>query len=281
MPSFSVVMSVYRADDPRHFLEAVNSVLSQTTPPSELIIAVDGPVESDIERILGKIGDQSTVRILRLATNQGLGASRHTSILAAKHEFIAVMDADDISVPDRFERQLEHLVDLGVDVVGGFIEEFDETPGDAHRIRMVPLAHAEILSRGKWRQPMNHVTIMFNRSAYISVGGYHMLRGVEDYDLFHRMFIGGVRFANLPYIMVHVRSGAAVITRRRGLDYLRQELALIRRMRKSRFLNIGQWAANSCLRIVVRLLPSRVIGLIYLFLRERGTPEKSSSKGGV
>lgn len=267
MVSFSVVMSVYRADEPSYFIEAVDSVLNQTVPPSELIIAVDGPVGSNLEFALGEIKDQSIVRILRLETNQGRGASRHASILAAHHEFVAVMDADDISLPDRFERQLEQLATSGVDVVGGFIEEFDEMPGDSQRIRAVPLSHNDILRFGRWRQPMNHVTIMFRRSAYMRVGGYHTLRCVEDYDLFHRMFVAGITFVNIPEVLVCVRCGPSLFTRRRGLAYLCQELGLMRRMRSSGYLSSWQWMANSCLRIVIRLSPSGVVGLFYRLLR--------------
>lgn len=273
MATFSVVMSIYRADRSDYLLKAVDSVLHQTAPPSELIVAVDGPIGPDLENALGRIKDQPIVRIVRLATNQGPGASRHAAILDASHELVAVMDADDISLPDRFERQLERMEASDVDVIGGFIEEFDKTQGDLCRIREVPLEHVDIMRFGRWRSPMNHVTIMFRRKAYMNVGGYHTLRGVEDYDLYHRMFMAGARFANIPEVLVHVRGGMSILARRRGLSYLRQELALIRRMWRSGFLSLWQWIANSLLRIVVRFLPSRAIGLIYQLLRKQSIRE--------
>ena len=270
MQPFSVVMSVYRADDPTYFLESVDSVFNQTAHPSELIIAVDGPVGPDLERALVITEGQSAVRILRLEINQGLGASRHASILAAKYEFVAVMDADDLCDPNRFERQLKRFGEGEMDVVGGYIEEFDHIPGDNPRVRVVPITHKEILQRGRWRQPMNHVTIMFRKITYEQVGGYHPVRCVEDFDLFHRMFVSGVRFANIPEILVYVRCGTAVLTRRRGMHYLRAELALLRRMRLSGFLSAPRWIASSSIRIIVRLMPRTIIGLLYKhLLRQR------------
>jgi len=266
MQPFSVVMSVYRADDPTYFLESVDSVLNQTAHPSELIIAVDGPVGPDLERALVITEGQPDVRIMRLEINQGLGASRHASILAAKHELVAVIDADDLCVSNRFERQLKRFSEGGVDVVGGYIEEFDHIPGDNPRVRVVPITHDEILQLGRWRCPINHVTIMFRKNAYEQVGGYHPLRCVEDFDLFHRMFVSGVRFANIAEILVHVRCGTAVLDRRRGLLYLRAELALLRRMRHSGFLSAPRWIANSSIRLIVRLMPRSIIGLLYRHL---------------
>lgn len=268
MIPFSVVMSIYHADRPTDFLLAVESVMDQTAPPQELVIAVDGPIGPELEAALAVAERRSIVRVVRLSVNQGPGAARHAAVMEARHEIVAVMDADDISLPDRFERQLRHLESSGADVVGGFIEEFDKAPGDLRSIREVSLSHEDIMRFGRWRSPMNHVTIMFRRAAYIRAGGYHAWRGVEDYDLYHRMFMTGARFANLPEVLVHVRGGASILVRRRGLFYLRQELALIRRMRQSGFLTMWQWALNSGLRVAIRFLPSGLIGRIYRLLRK-------------
>lgn len=261
-------MSVYYADNPVFFLQAVDSVLNQTMPPGELIVSVDGPVASDIETALSKIEKLPVAQVLRLPENQGLGSARHTAILSARHEIVAVMDADDISISDRFERQLGHLESSGADIVGGFIEEFEKTPGDLLRIREVPLTHTDITRFGKWRSPMNHVTIMFRREAYMRAGGYQAWRSIEDYDLFYRMYLTGAKFANSREVLVHVRGGASILNRRRGLLYLRQELALIQRMRQSGFLTVWQWVINSGVRIVIRSLPAPLLSPIYWLLRK-------------
>lgn len=266
---FSVVMSVYHADDPAQFKGAVHSVFDQSRPPSELVIAVDGPVGEKLESALREVEILPNIRILRLEKNLGAGGAKDIAIKACKFDAIAIMDADDLCDSSRFERQLKVFEGGAVDVVGGYIEEFDRVPGDNPRIRAVPITHNEILRRGRWRQPMNHVTIMFRKSAYERAGGYHPIRCVEDFDLFHRMFISGIRFANIPEVLVYVRCGTEVLTRRRGMRYLRAELALLNNMRRSNFLSITQWIACSSVRIITRLMPRPIIGFLYKHILRR------------
>jgi len=263
---FSVVMSVYSADDPNHFKDAVDSIFNQTLPPSELVIAVDGPVGVNIKNALDEVKKLSNVRLLQLKKNLGPGASRHAAIKICKYDIIAIMDADDLCDSNRFERQLKKFAENEVDVVGAYIEEFDYILGDNPRVRTVPISHPEILERGRWRNPMNHVTVMFRKKIYEAVGGYSYIRWVEDYDLFHRMFISGVRFENIPEVLVYVRCGEKVLAKRRGLDYLRTELTFLCRMRSSGFLNAPQWVTNSLIRITIRLMPQTVLGFLYKYL---------------
>lgn len=265
---FSIVMSVYYADSSTFFMQAVDSVLNQTVPPGELIISVDGPVAPDVEVALGEIEKHPIIKVLRLPKNKGPGYSRHAAIMIARHDVVALMDSDDISVPNRFEQQLGHLVSAGVDIVGGFIEEFDKKLGDLQKIRKVPLNHNDIMRFGKWRQPMNHVTMMFRRSAYFLAGGYQGLRSIEDYDLIYRLLLSGAKFANIPEVLVHVRTDSSIVKRRSGLPYLRRELALFQRMRRDGFLTIWQWTLNSMVRISVRLSPVFFIKPIYRMLRK-------------
>ena len=198
MDAFSVVMSVYYGDSAAFFMQAAQSVLKQTLSPSEFIISVDGPIAESMEAALSEIETHPIVKVLRLTKNQGPGPARHAAIMMASHDIVAIMDSDDISLPTRFERQIGYLLSKDSDIVGGFIEEFDTVPGDLKKIRIVPLTHKDIIRFGKWRQPMNHVTIVFRRKAYLSVGGYLSPRSVEDYDLIYRLILGGARLANVP-----------------------------------------------------------------------------------
>jgi glycosyltransferase involved in cell wall biosynthesis len=263
MPPFSVVMALYHRDDPVHFQESVDSILSQSLRPDELILVVDGPIGADLERILTQVGSQSMVRVVRLPTNAGPGHARHVGIEAAQHDIVALMDADDIAVPQRFALQLPVLSTGDADVVGGFIEEFDVALHDTGRIRTVPTTHEQIVRFGRWRQPVNHVTIMFRRDAYRRVGGYQPIRSVEDFDLLSRMLMDGVRFANVPAVLVHARCGAAMLRRRGGLTYLRREITLLRRMHEHGYLSLAQFIGNVAIRVTLRLLPVPLLALLY------------------
>lgn len=269
MNNFTAIISVYKNDNPVYFEEAVNSILAQTLPPSELIISIDGPLTPQLNSSILKFSRHHFVKILRLSVNKGPGASRHKAILSATHDLIAVMDSDDISVNFRFCQQINYLNNSSVDIVGGFIEEFIKIPGDLPSIRVVPRDHENIVHLSKWRSPMNNVTIMFRKKSYLMAGGYGDLRYLEDYDLFYRMILSGAKFANIQEVLVYVRVGETIALRRRGMQYLRTELGLIWLMRRAGFLKFWQWLLNSVIRILVRLMPVFVLKFVYKFLRNK------------
>lgn len=278
MEPFTVVMSLYRSDDPAQFRAAFDSLLAQTVLPDEIILVVDGPVGDSLEPEIATAEARALTRVIRLPENRGLGAARHMAIEAARNDVIAVMDADDIAVPERFALQISALARGDADLVGGYIEEFDVVPGDAGRIRLVPIGHDDIVAFGRWRQPVNHVTIMFRRKAYRTAGGYRPVRSVEDFDLLARMLVSGARFANVPSVLVHVRSGHEMYRRRGGITYLGRELALLRRMLKNGYLSPAQFVGNVTIRVALRLLPSSLLGVVYRKgLRRRARPIAGAS----
>jgi glycosyltransferase involved in cell wall biosynthesis len=265
---FSAVMSVYQHDSPSQFNFAFESLLKQSVLPDQIVISIDGPVGEELERAIESTTRSPLVKLIRMPTNVGLGGSRHAAILGSDNDLIAVMDSDDVCAPNRFAIQLEAFRQSKIDLVGGYIEEFDIFPGDRPRLRTVPLTHQEILQRGRWRQPFNHVTIMFRRDMYLKVGGYQSIRFVEDFDMFHRMLISNMRFLNVPEVLVYVRSGSEVVSRRRGILYLQAELALFSRMHKSGFIGLTQLFINVATRVVARTLPKPIVGWLYItFLR--------------
>lgn len=263
MRKFSVVMSVYQGDAPEYFREAIDSVLNQTLVPSELLIVVDGFVNDKLEAVLCQASSVDPIRIIRLPCNNGLGASRRVAISEAKFEIIAVMDADDICLPNRFERQFQLLESGQADIVGAWIEEFDINPGDLQRVRRVPTTHEEIFEYGKWRQPLNHVTAMFKREAYLNAGGYQSIRYVEDYDLLVRMLKKGIKFSNIPEVLVYVRCGKSMLKRRSGIHYLAAELRLFYKMYHSGYLNLLQLFWNVLARLICRSMPNQLLSIIY------------------
>ena len=268
--SYSVVMNVYAEDHADHLRLAIDSVLNQTLSPDELIIAVDGPVGEAIKQVLENVSSSNSVRVIYIGKNVGLGPARHTAISHARNSFVGVMDADDICLPGRFEKQIEILRHEQVDVLGGWIEEFDEDPVDTHelRLRMTPLTHDEIYDFGKRRNPMNHVTLMFRKDAYDAVGGYRSVLYFEDYDLIIRMLLAGFRFKNNAEVLVQVRCGRNMFDRRRGIDYIKTELQFMWGMYCQGYTSLCQFVLNASIRIPVRVVPASMRRWLYLkFLR--------------
>jgi glycosyltransferase involved in cell wall biosynthesis len=262
MNPFTVVMAVYNGDSPRFINEALTSLFNQARQADEILIVVDGVVSKGINKILDEFDCKSDMRVIRLPVNQGAGVSRDTAIAQAKHNIIAIMDADDICEPSRFEKQLPIIEKGDAEVVGALIEEFIDIPRDNGNIRVVPERHKDIYAFGKWRQPVNHVSIIFTRDAYYKVGGYSKIRYVEDYDFLVRLLLGGVTFYNIQEVLVHVRLGATM-NRRSGFKYLWAEIQLLLRIYRWKYLNVFQLSGNISIRLLTRLLPRKILTLIY------------------
>lgn len=260
---FSSIISVYKNDNPDHFLSAVKSLLNQTLKPHEVIILIDGSISEDMDRVVGELSQNSLIRVVRLSKNIGRGQARDRAIKEAKYDLIAMMDADDISVEDRFQKQIEHYLKTDADVIGGYIEEFINSPGDLKSFRRVPLKHEEIVKFAKWRQPMNHPTIVFKREAYLKIGGYKNLRMLEDFDLFYRMIASGMIFVNIPDVLVQMRYSRAQQNRRSGFAYFREEYLVLKEMYKDDFLSSFEFIGNIVIRFSIRMLPLGFARLFY------------------
>jgi len=260
----SVIFSVYWNDDPDHFLQAFNSVCQQTRPASEIIIYVDGRVSVRLAQLLTCLSTSTGVRTIWGEKNIGAGLGRHKAIIDSENEIIAIMDSDDISLPDRFEKQLRFMESQNLDVVGGFIEEFESRPGDCKIVREVPLLYSDISKFCKFRCPMNNVTVMFRKEAYFRAGGYSSQRVGEDYLLFYRMIKLGVSMANIPEVLVFVRAGYGMFKRRRGFSYWLAEVAIATVMLRDKRINVFEWVFSIFSRLFFRLLPAAFIRSAYL-----------------
>ena len=219
---FSVSMCVYGGDNAKHFDVALNSVVNQTLPPTEIVLTVDGPVPDEIEQVISKyaaaLADSNTAfKTIRLEKNMGHGEARRVCFENCSFEYIALMDADDISVPQRFEKQISVFEkNPELTIVGGYITEFvsnSENPTDISReagSRIVPEHDVEIKQYMQKRCPMNQVTVMFRKDDVASVGGYIDWYCEEDYYLWIRLALAGKQFANILENLVNVRVGEEI-----------------------------------------------------------------------
>jgi glycosyltransferase involved in cell wall biosynthesis len=269
---FSVVVSVYELDSPIFFRQALESVLNQTLLPKEVVIVVDGIIDKELDSVICFYEKERIFRVERLPKNIGLGPSRHKAILSTTTQIIAVMDADDICVSDRFESQISAINSMNVDVVGGVIAEFEHTIDIIDRIRDVPCSHNEIVDRGRFISPINHVTIMFRKEAYFLTKGYSGFRKLEDYDLYHNMINSGLKLLNLSKVLVYVRVSNEQYIRRHGLMYLLEEIKLHYDMYKTGYINLLILFFNIIVRVPTRLMPVTLLRMVVkIFLRSKYT----------
>lgn len=262
---FSVCMCVYGGDDAENFDTAVQSVIQQTLPPSEIILVVDGPVPQGLDFIIKKYEQNALFQIIRLETNQGHGNARRIALAHTSNDYVALMDADDISCEDRFAQQVAYAKEhLDVDVIGGNIEEFDAESKDVIGYRKVPEHDAEIKQYAKYRCPFNQMTVLLKKSKIDEVGGYIDWYLDEDYYLWIRMILNRSKFYNIPSVLVRVRGGAGMYQRRGGWKYFLSEARLQQYMWKKGFIRFTTCAYNIVLRFILQvLLPNRVRGFIF------------------
>lgn len=270
--AFSVLLPVYRGDRLAHFERALRSVgAEQTLASSEIVIVRDGPVGEELQELLDAVAAgrrrdlvaDVPVRIEALAENVGLARALNHGLAACAHDVVARADADDISLPQRFAEQLPMVLDEGNVLVGAAVREFEDEGDETGMVRRMPLTSGEIRRVVTLRDPFNHPTVIYRRSAVEAVGGYEHLDLLEDYLLFARMVASGVRCANHPDPLVLYRVGAGAYDRRGGTRLLRSELRLQRLLRREGVVTPVQWARNVAVRAGYRLVPSGLRRVLY------------------
>lgn len=264
-------MSLYDGEKEAFFNQAIKSIWQDSTlKPDEIVLVIDGPIREDLLRSVN-FWEQKIpcLKTIFLDKNVGLGSALRIGLINCSTSIIARMDTDDISVPSRFKKQISLLsLNPSIDVVGGWIAEFITDPSIIDGYRKLPEKHLALYKLSKWRDPVNHMTVMFRKEAVIKAGNYETLLWFEDTWLWARMIMNDCKFYNIQESLVLARAGTAMHARRRGLKYLLSEIALIRKLYKIKFLNLFEAISNIIIRAPIRLLPARAVGFIFKhFLR--------------
>lgn len=223
MEAYSVLMSIYLKENPEHFSACLESMMQQTVPTDDFVIVCDGPITAELEEVMQRYDRQypGIFQIVRLKENMGIGAAANHGLQYCKNDLVAKMDADDLSVPRRCELQLQRFAeDPALSICGGYIEEFDQDPAQPFAVRAVPTDNEAIRTFARRRQPFNNMTVMYRKSAVLSVGGYRNLRRSEDYDLYLRLLHANHPAANLPVTLVKARVNNDAFSRRASVSTL-------------------------------------------------------------
>lgn len=262
---FSLLMSVYKYDNAEFFEQALQSIQANSVIPVNFVLICDGHLTDELNRVIDDYREQLPINVIRLPINVGLGRALEIGVKHCNYEWIARFDADDICSPSRFASQVAFIEKhSSFDVVGGQILEFDNDPNDIDvRKKQVPTDHCHIYNYAKLRNPINHMTVMFKKSAVLKAGNYQHAPLYEDYDLWVRMLMKGYKFANINEVLVYTRAGDKMYQRRGGLSYARQEIVIQYSFYKLGFLSSLQLIINLILRIPVRLVSSNIRKFVY------------------
>jgi glycosyltransferase involved in cell wall biosynthesis len=266
---YSVLMSIYYKENPNYFRKSVISMLEQTVKPDEIIIVKDGQLTIDLDIVIDEFKHESTIKIISLPENRGLGEALNIGMEHCNNEIIARMDTDDISIKDRCEKQLAmFLKNNTLSIVSSSVCEFSEDPNIINSIKRLPLNHEDIVKYAKMRNPFNHPAVMFKKSEVEKVGGYRCFNLFEDYYLWARMIQNGSVCANIEEPLVYMRANENMFKRRGGVKYFKFMIAFRWHLKKIGFCSIIDFFISLFLHGAVSLIPNKTRMLIYrLYLR--------------
>ena len=258
-------MCVYGKDDPEWFKTAVDSVIDQTRKPDEIVLVVDGPVPDVLGSVIDEYEKLDFFKVIRFEVNQGHGNARRAGLENCSNDLVAIMDADDISAADRFEKQLEAFEKDGeLAIVGGNITEFIGEPENVIGQRTVYGSDADIKNDLKVRCPMNLVSVMFRKTSVEKAGGFIDWFCEEDYYLWIRMALADMKFSNVQDDLVNVRVGKEMYRRRGGVKYFKSEAKLQGFMLKNKVISFPRYMINVNKRLIVQvLLPNKLRGWVF------------------
>ena len=256
---YSVLMSVYHKEKPEYLNQAIESIQTQTISTNDFVLVCDGPLNEQLDGVIAAKQQEmgTTLNVVRLAKNSGLGNALNEGIKYCKNELVARMDSDDIAYPNRCEKQMAVFnAHSEVSICSGIVEEFTTDPNTVDAKRVPPETNAEIVEFAKKRNPFNHPCVMYKKSAVEAVGSYQDFYLLEDYYLWLRMLMTGYQGYNIQEPLLHMRAGSDMYLRRAGWKYARTQARLFKFMKKQRFIGVGQYIKSCVIRSGSSLAPN-------------------------
>lgn len=262
---FSVLLSLYYKESPLFLRESLDSVFSQTLQPDEVILVEDGPLTPALYEVVEEFARQYTViKRVVLEKNGGLGNALNEGLKHCSYDLVARMDTDDICKPERFARQVAFLESHpDIDVVGAWIDEFQEARLNVTSTRKLPQESEAIRAFGRKRNPMNHPVVMFRKSAVEKAGGYMPFPLFEDYYLWVRMILNGSKMYNIPESLLYFRFSPEMLKRRGGWKYALVEMRFQWRLYRLKYIGFATMIMNICIRMTTRIIPNNLRSWIY------------------
>lgn len=269
---YSVLMAVWKGDDAVYFCRAVNSMLEQTLPAKEIVIVCDGELTSKLNNIIDRFKKikPNIFKIIRLKQNRGLGNALSIGVSACSYEYIARMDADDFSLPNRIEVEMQcFAVDETLSIVGSNIDEYQGSTDNVISHAVKPELHEDIERYAHRRNPMCHMTLLFKRSDIIKIGNYKDFRRAQDYELIARALSEGLRLYNVQEPLVKVKADEDYFRRRGGFTYFRRIARVKVEIYKDGFYSFPDLLLGLLFHSVSCIVPNSLREWIYKALLRR------------
>ena len=257
-PKISVLMGIYNCADT--LAQAVASIQNQTYTNWELILCEDGSTDDTYKAAQALAAADSRIILLRNEQNLGLNATLNRCLAAATGEYIARMDGDDESVPERFEKQVAFLErNPQFQITSSPMVLFDENGEWGKTTLPACPTSADVISG----TPISHAPVMLHKAAMDAVGGYtedsRMLR-VEDVNLWIKLYAAGYRCGNIQEPLYRMRNDQNALNRRR---YIYRVNSVYVRLQGCKMLNLGPKSyIMACKPMINGLVPAKLRQLI-------------------
>ena len=213
MTKVSVIMPVYREKE-GFVRQAIESILNQTLTDFQYIIILDDPDNDELKQVIHEYcKNDSRIHFIVNDRNMGCPLTKNKGILLSTTEYVAIMDADDVSYPDRLETQLKRMEKDEVDFLAGYVEVIDEEDTVLYRMDNLPGKHEDVVKKMRVNNCMPHPAWMLKKRSYLALDGYADIQGCEDYDLLLRAMNAGYKLGNCDRIILKYRLSQQSISR--------------------------------------------------------------------
>lgn len=264
---YSVLMSLYKKENPEYLRIAIDSMLNQTVAPDEIVLVEDGPLTDELYAVLD---EYPMLHRIKNETNLGLGLALNVGLKECRNELVARMDTDDCSKPERCEKQLQRFLEKPyLAIVGSHIDEFIGDTSNVISQRIVPTTSEEIYKFAKKRSAFNHPVVMYSKTAVLENNGYADLKRNQDVDLFGRMQFNGYKAENIDEALLWFRSSDELAKRRKSWQNTWSYIATIRKFWKMGYSSFTDYAIVGIAQTGMYLMPIKLQNYIYKnFLRK-------------
>jgi len=270
----SCLGSVYYGSNLNELKLSIDSLLNSEESPDEIIIVIDGKVNSQIIRYFEEIKNNNLIKTISSKKNMGLGPALNLGLKICKYDLICRFDTDDISLNERIKiSKTAFRNNSNLDIFGASIIEFIDSSKELVQcnIKSVPLNDSLIKNALNYRNSMNHPTVVFKKKSINKLGNYENLRFFEDYHLWLKAKKNNLIFENTstPLVLMKRMSHS---DRREGFKYAKYELNFLKKSIQQKLLNPLSFIIFT-IRIISRLIPSK-FQFIYSLLPWRRNYKK-------
>ena len=265
MADYSVLMSVYKKENPEYLKTAIDSMLNQSVATNDFVLVCDGPLTDSLDEVISNYErtNPGLFNVVRLPENVGLALALNEGIGHCKNDIVARMDSDDFSKPDRIEKQLNAMDETGADVVGSNIIEFN---GDITRLtgeRNLPETDEEIREFAKSRSPFNHPSVIYKKSKVELLGGYGKFDYFEDYCLWITLLQNDCKGYNVQEALVLMRAGDDLYLRRGGKEYAKCVMEFEKHLLSVGYISRFTYLKQTGARVLIAIAPNKFREKVY------------------